>query len=176
MIWSGNSDKPVPPICLLVSANIPAHILVRVMANTRNRFMQSVNSTLHDLHAFCHEMTLSSVSAYIGTHKRTNEENGLELQIASHWNEALREMVPQKHQLPDDIQNSVKKIQRCSNVMKKKKIKIKWCIYLVLLIFEIRKLCCRTLYIVKINQNLIIENKKPNNPTHGYLRKTFRFC
>ena len=60
--------SPFPPICPLVNANIPAHIphiLVIVMANTRNRFMKSMNSTQHDLHAVCHEMTLLSVSASI---------------------------------------------------------------------------------------------------------------
>ena len=35
------------------------------MANTRNRFMQSMDNTLYDSHAVCHEMTLLSVSESI---------------------------------------------------------------------------------------------------------------
>ena len=40
-------------------------ILVKVMANTQNWVMQSMDSTLHNPHAVCHEITLPSISASI---------------------------------------------------------------------------------------------------------------
>ena len=98
------------PFPRFVSLWVPIYplILARVMANTRNLVMQSMDSTLHDPHAVWHEMILLSASASIFalTRKQIGKTDW-HSKSHSDWNEALREMVPQKRHLPDMIFKTV---------------------------------------------------------------------
>ena len=83
----------------------------------RNRFMQSMDNTLHDPHAVCHEIALPSVLESVLARTRGQiEEMYWHFKSPPHWNEALGEMFSQKRNLTDILFKTMwKKIQRYSN-------------------------------------------------------------